>query len=538
MASTTHRGPDQAGIADLRTSRHASRHEDLDTDALQGAILGHLRLAITGQEGTQPLHDCNRRFMAACNGEIWNHLDLRRQLEPEHSLAHDSDAAIVPHVIEEHLTKDATLTDALEAALERIDGEYAIAAVDDRTTVLARDPLGVKPLYYAHNEDGYAFASEQKALWDLGYAARRVPPNSIVTLTPDGVRTRSNLEAIEPDQEEAATPGDAFRVYKKAVEEAMRKRVRGVEEAVVVLSGGVDSALVAAAANRLGQDITCWVAGTPGSPDVEAAKQTAEAMGLELRVAEFDPDDVASWFEELLRATEARNQLHVETALPLFAVCQAAGEEGFRVLLTGQGADELMAGYAWYPRVLAEEGEPGLRGRMRQDRDLLFKETLEREDRVSMTHSVELRVPFLDPAVVRAAERVPLRFLLDDGDDTMGKRLHRELAEAWGVPSTIAWRPKEAAQHGSGSRGILKEAAKRAEPSKAPSGYAPSERLSEVGSSQRYGHAYMDEATKWRIDVDLQWRLDRIAARCNAVAPEEQAALRERVDARMSMGEP
>lgn len=528
METTAHRGPDQAGIADLHDRCHSDHAQDLPTDGLDGeAVLGHLRLAITGQEGFQPLHDCTQGFVTAFNGEIWNHKELRDELEDEHELAHDSDASVVPHVIERYAARGASLPDAVESALGDIDGEYAIAVMDQDTAVLARDPLGVKPLYYGHGDDGFAFASEQKALWSAGLTAERVPPNSLVVLSPQGVDTRQGLHRVDPRDGTIDSFQNAYRTYADAVEAAIAKRVRNVEDVVVVLSGGVDSALVAAGAERLGEDATCWVAGAPGTPDVEAAKQTADAMGLDLRVAPLEPREVATWLPELLRATEARNQLHIETALPLFAVCQAAREEGYRVLLTGQGADELTSGYPWYPKVLEADGPQELRSRMREDRDLLFKETLEREDRISMSQSLELRVPFLDPEVVQAAERIPLEFYLNGTDDAMGKRLHRELAEAWGVPASTAWRPKEAAQHGSGSREILKEAARLVEDSQPPDAYDP--QLGVVGSSQRYGHKYTDEDAKWTLDIPLQWRLDHIAAQAGAIPPWEEATVKRSI---------
>lgn len=530
MDVTAHRGPDGASVADLDHHETATGPE-----ALKGALpelpwaMGHLRLAITGDVGVQPMRDCDHRFVVAFNGEIWNHAELRARLEDDHTMEQDSDADVLPHLIEEHLEGDGLedLADAVLAALDELDGEYAIAVMNEAGTVLVRDPLGIKPLYHAPDGDGHAFASEQKALWACGLEPERVPPNSAVLL--EGPRATVRTRAPPADPEASALPGrdKAFAAYEAAFERAIAKRIRGQERVAIVFSGGVDSAMVAAAAAQHDVEVTCYVAGEPGSSDVAAARETAEAMGLDLRVASLAPEDVAGWLPDVLAAVEDRNQLHVETALPLFAVCRRVREDGIRVLLTGQGADELFAGYPWYPRVLEADGPEGLRARMREDRDLLFRETLEREDKVAMHHSLELRVPFLDPEVVAIAERVPLTLLVDGPGDAMGKRLHRELAAHLGLPEPIAWRKKEAAQHGSGSRRVLQAAVERLGMGAVPADYDPAESIGElVGSSQRYGHRYADAAGAWDLDAALQWALDGLASEEDLVAPAD----RERVE--------
>jgi asparagine synthase (glutamine-hydrolysing) len=525
LKATSRRGPDGAGIATRSKTRHGRTLGALDAAPMEGAWgMGHLRLAITGVAGAQPLRDCAGRFVLAINGEIWNHEVLRAELEESHTMSQDADSVVVPHLIESHLDNGARgrLSVAVGRALARLDGEFAFAAMDDRECVLVRDRLGIKPLYYAAEAGRAAFASEKKALWSLGLEARPVPPGRMVVLTPSGSRVRRWTRVVPPPQPYGDR--DAARAaYAKALEHAIEKRVRGVRRVGIVYSGGVDSALVARGAARADAQGARLVTETPGAPDVEAARAGAAAMDLPLRVVPLDLEEVRRAVPEILAAVEERNQLHVETALPLFFVSRAAAREGFRVLLTGQGADELFAGYAWYPRVLAERGEPALRRQLREDRDLLSSECLEREDKVSMWNHVELRVPFLDPAVVAAAESMPTAFLTAV-DDAMGKRIHRELAEAWGVPSQIAWRRKEAAQHGSGAREALLQAAAHAQP---PPTYDPEASVPElVGSSQRYGHRYMARAKAWRLDAKLQWWLDEAVLARGLVAPEEGKRLR------------
>ena len=133
-------------------------------------------------------------------------------------------------------------------------------------------------------------------------------------------------------------------------------------------------------------------------------------------------------------------------------------------MLTGQGADELFAGYEWYPPILAEQGEDALLSAMWGDLSNLYRDTLEREDKMSMAHSIELRVPFLDPAVIAEAMRISPSLKFDataNGHDPLCKRLHRDLALDMGVPLAIAMRLKDGAQHGSGIHVALENVAKR-----------------------------------------------------------------------------
>jgi asparagine synthase (glutamine-hydrolysing) len=149
------------------------------------------------------------------------------------------------------------------------------------------------------------------------------------------------------------------------------------------------------------------------------------------------------------------------------------------------------------------------------DIEHLYKETLEREDKITMAHSIELRVPYLDLELVRAAMRMDPRLKIDRGDDRLGKRIHRELAEKVGVPEKFAWRPKEAAQHGANIHCAIRSLAERNGFTRAAVqelGYKAQESLPEVlGSSSRYGYRY-GEKELWETEDHVQCYLDQLAA--------------------------
>jgi asparagine synthase (glutamine-hydrolysing) len=181
-------------------------------------------------------------------------------------------------------------------------------------------------------------------------------------------------------------------------------------------------------------------------------------------------------------------------------------------MLTGQGADELFGGYPWYAKVAEKEGYKMLRRHMVEDLLLLYKETLEREDKITMAHSIELREPFLDPDVISVALATSLRLNVRGRDDSFGKHVHRKLAQSLGIPKDIAYRMKEAAQHGSGMHGMLDAIARKHgfSNSSVPSNYLEELKMREkVGSSQRYGYLFGDEKI-WIAEPHMQMYLDSL----------------------------
>jgi asparagine synthase (glutamine-hydrolysing) len=199
------------------------------------------------------------------------------------------------------------------------------------------------------------------------------------------------------------------------------------------------------------------------------------------------------------------------------------------VLLTGQAPDELFGGYPWYQQVIQREGYSEFEAHMRDDFGHLYKDTLEREDKITMAYGIELRVPYLDPRVIGTAFSIDPHLKLRSSKDTWGKYVHRILAEEEGVPQEIAWRPKEAAQHGAGihnrfvalaeEEGFTSQVARELD-------YHMEEDLEEnLGSSQRYGFKY-DKPGQWAVQDHVQLWLDSIAEKFGLLSPQEERDLK------------
>ena len=515
-----HRGPDGAGIVIDNECQRASSLDDIDFKNKKGIVgLGHVRLAITGDaQGVQPFQSSDGRLSLLHNGEIYNFRELFRSVMGRADLETGSDSEALCRLLERAYRGD--LEAAMQQLLPHLDGVYALAVTDGKTTVIARDRIGVRQLYYSFARGLTAFASEKKSLVALlGSDARihRLPPGRMMVIEPGrrDLRTFWNPERLKSSQF-INDPNHAIREYGRVLEEAVRKRVHDRDHVGVIYSGGIDSFLIAFLVQKLGVPFTCYVAGRDeGSSDIEWARRTAAENGFPLEVKLLSTRNIENIVPDIMQTIEDHSLNQVEVAIPVFAAIRMAQEAGERVVLTGQGADELFGGYPWYSTIVDREGYDSFLERSWEDTFLLYKECLEREDKIAMAHSIELRVPYLDPEVIRFAFRVAPKHKIRKGEDSLAKRIHRALGVVLGVPENIAFRAKEAAQHGANVHDVFEQlAASRGYSAQLLDsvGYNPDASVTEkLGSSSRYGYRYGDE-DMWEPMPHVQYYLDTQAA--------------------------
>ena len=513
------RGPDGAGLVADDWVVKSNSISTMQLKNVSGkSALGHTRLAIVGGTcGAQPFCSCDSRIMLEHNGEIYNYKKIRKRLEKRHKFTTRTDSEVIVHLIEDYLRKN-TLLGAIKKTVAELDGVYALAIQDKKTgeIALVRDRIGVRQLYYADTSKFVAFASERKALWKIGIKepTRGILPGSAIIISQDG-RLQS-FQVADPIPQKVRTihrtMASAIEAYRKALIDAMEKRVQDFQKIGIIFSGGIDSVLIAYLASRMVPEVICYTGGVTGSSDIVYARQIADRLGLKLKVCELDQEGVERLVPEVMNVIEDSNAGQVEVALPVYCAVKLAHEDGIKVMLTGQGADELFGGYSWYAKVVEKEGYKILRRHMTEDLLLLYKETLEREDKITMAHSIELREPFLDPEVIKMALATSLRLNVRGGSDSFGKHVHRKLAETLGIPRDIAYRMKEAAQHGSGMHGMLDAIARKYgfEDSTVPDIYLEELKVREkIGSSQRYGYLFVDGKI-WVAEPHIQMYLDSI----------------------------
>jgi len=458
-----HRGPDTHGIYLDGASEKTDHIDNLKVPLLRESriAMGHSRLKIVGRESTtQPFTSCDGRITLIHNGEIYNYQKLKTFLMRHHSFQTGSDSEVIVHLIEETYRGD--LVDAVRKVISLLDGMYSLAVTDGKSLVAARDPIGKKPLYFIKNGNITYFASEKKALWNGKDNPSRVNPGDMLCLDSGGVSVFSG-DHLQLPQIDIVDFREAVEIYKEVLIHSVQKRLTGLNESNlgVIFSGGIDSVLIAQLLQREGKNIICYCTGTKESGDILAARSVAEMLGLRLKTTIIDEAMVEEILPEVIRNVEESGLLQVEVAIPMYMAARLASEDNIRVMYTGQAADELFAGYPWYNDVLHKWGYLRLHERLWEDLNLLYTDTLEREDKLTMAHSIELRAPYLDRDVIQTAMRISPKLKIENAHDTMRKRVHRQAAVELGVPPHLAFRIKDPAQTGSGIHGIIKMIAER-----------------------------------------------------------------------------
>ena len=522
MKSMNKRGPDGTGLfIDNRLYQYESPEKILCNSPNTKLALGHNRLAIVGdRQHIQPFQSCDGKLVMEHNGEIYNYKMLKEKLKKEHHFESNTDSEVVVHLLE-HYYKETGFSDLLKAirkTVADIDGIYALAIKDENEDkiYLVRDRLGIRQIYYGQNDKVIGFASERKGLWQIGIKEPTFSllPGHCVILSD---KISSPIKISEPPINYSNEPifsnlEDAILSYKTALYNSIKKRSQDLSRIGIIFSGGIDSVLIAKITKELVPHVTCYTSGIAGSDDIKFSKLIADELDLDLKINELDVKDIENMLPNILNIIETNNSTQAEVSIPIFGALNLAAKDGLRVVFTGQGADELFGGYPWYFKIVSKYGYSKLKEYMIQDLLLLYKETLEREDKLAMANSIEMREPFLDSDVVKTATSINMNLNIFNNNDIFGKRVHRELAIRVGIPKDIAYREKQAAQHGAGIHGILTKIAekngfnKKMVTKEYITNIAKREKL---GSSERYGYLF-DAKTSWNSSPWVQLYLDKL----------------------------
>lgn len=481
LQTLQHRGPDGTGAwADGKVIYGDLSNIKIPSGSM---AIGHNLLSIVGNQEKQPLQ--SHRIVLTCNGEIYNYPQLRYELEKEdnYNFKTDSDSEVVLALINRYY--NGSLHRCIRNVLELLDGDYSFAAYDGKDLVAVRDPVGVKPLYYGKNNEYFGLASERKALWKVGITeTNSLPPKYMIhnqellplperfswnaSFLKKGLNGNSSnhCESSNPDgsSNNNANIVDKFinnpnkedikNILKDKLLESVKKRIRGLEKVGILFSGGVDSTLLTVICNDLDVEIELYAVGSEGSPDLNFAEKISTNMGLPIYIRMVDEELIREYTPIVLNAIEEWNLMKLGVGMTTYLAAEMAHKNGLRVMLSGQGADELFAGYHRYLGFYHEKGEEAQKDLM-GDVENLYHVNLERDDKVTMASSVELRVPYLDLQIINMAMDIPMKYKINGKDDQLRKCVLREVASEIGVPREIVNRPKKAAQYGSGIHKIL-----------------------------------------------------------------------------------
>lgn len=399
-----------------------------------------------------------------------------------------------------------SLLQAVESVKSIINGDYAFAVYDGENIAITRDPVGVKPLYYStinnyhdYKNDYNVFASEKRAIKSIGNT-------HIKTLAPGATLYNwelvdSNFSAYNINSNKLSNAdinininnmdyGSIKEKIKSILVNSTLSRVNNIDNVGIIFSGGLDSAIIAKILSDNNINVALFSVGAMGSQDLEFSTKLANKLNLKLKKCIVNEDILKDNLDPVLIAineyenfysneysynnvsindsnanntstnTNSIDIIKLGVGMTIYLASKLAAENNISVILSGQGADELFAGYDRYRRNYSkyshlEEAKIAIKKELKYDLDNIARVNLERDDAVTMANSVELRVPFLDKNLINLSTNIPLNYKIKGEDDFLRKHILRDIAKDFNLPEYSYNRPKKAAQYGSGIHKLL-----------------------------------------------------------------------------------
>ncbi|MEA5006474.1 MAG: asparagine synthase-related protein [Rikenellaceae bacterium] len=402
------------------------------------SILGIVRLKIVDIEnGDQPFYNEDKTVGVVFNGEIYNYKSLQNDLiSKSHILKTDCDSEILVHLYEEYG----------KSFLYKLEGMFSFIIYDKKENDFwaVRDFFGVKPLFYAKSDSTYYFASELKAFDNLEVLEyHEIPPGHY--LTSKGLCKYYQLPQFVP------TPDNLSDISKKVrtlLERAVEKRVQTNLPVAVFMGGGIDSVIVNLLACKFHPNVTSLIVGLENSQDVIFAKRLCYDFNLKHHYIPITENELIAFIPDIVRSIETFEPNLIRGSVLSNILAQNANKLGFKVVLCGEGSDEIFGGYGDFLHVSNTNDFQSLLYRYLTD---LYRTQLLRIDRTGMRYGVEIREPFLDRELVEYALNIPPSMKISrllDGRFTTKFILREAFKEL--LPDYIYSRDKQTMMDGAG----------------------------------------------------------------------------------------
>lgn len=429
-----HRGPDWSGIY-----------------CGGAAILAHERLAIVDPEsGRQPLFSPDKKQVLAVNGEIYNHQSIRRRYQDRFQFQTGSDCEVILALYRERG----------DGFLDELDGIFAFALYDVERDeyLIARDPIGVIPLYYGYDKEGRLYvASELKALEGQCDSYSVFPPGHV--LTKRDTKPRRYYERDWFSYDSVKDNPASVDELREALEASVRRQMMSDVPYGVLLSGGLDSSVISAVAqkyagNRVetgGKEAAWWprlhsfAVGLRGAPDLLKARLVAEHIGTVHHEINYTIQEGLDALSDVVYFTETYDVTTIRASTPMYLLARVIKSMGIKMVLSGEGADEIFGGYLYFHK--APSARAFHEETVRKLSKLYLYDCL-RANKSLAAWGVEGRVPFLDTEFLDVAMRINPVAKMCPGS-VMEKKILREAFSSL-LPQEVAWRQKEQFSDGVG----------------------------------------------------------------------------------------
>jgi asparagine synthase (glutamine-hydrolysing) len=429
-----HRGPDWSGIY-----------------CGEKAVIAHERLSIVDPaSGGQPLYSKDKKLILGVNGEIYNHKALREQTQDVYEYQTKSDCEVILALYQEKKEK----------FLDDMNGIFAFCLYDEEEDayLIGRDHIGIIPLYMGWDQHGnFYVASELKALEGVCTKIQEFPPASYLYSKDGEIKRWYTRDWM--DYENVKNNTTSIEDLKKALEDAVHRQLMSDVPYGVLLSGGLDSSITSALAKRFSakriededQKDAWWpqlhsfVIGLEGSPDLAAARKVADYIGTVHHEIHYTIQEGLDAIRDVIYHIETYDVTTVRASTPMYMISRVIKSMGIKMVLTGEGADEIFGGYLYFHK--APNPEEFHKETLRKVSKLNLYDCL-RANKSLASWGVEGRVPFLDKEFIDVAMRINPKDKMA-GPGKMEKWVLRKAFEDT-MPESVAWRQKEQFSDGVG----------------------------------------------------------------------------------------
>jgi len=422
----SHRGPDE---------------HDFYLNA-EGNVITHERLSIIDlQTGKQPIKGTNEAYVVH-NGEIYNHQELRDGILKNHTFHTTCDSEVIVHLYE----------DFGDDICNKLHGVFGFIVIDGNNFLIARDPIGVKPLYWGKDADGAIYvSSEMKSIEDQ-IEVEAFPPGHYFS-------SKTGLvKYYNPEWENYENCHNELDLneLKEALIEATRKRLMSDVPYGVLLSGGLDSSLTSSIVSRFtkeqGKELHSFSVGlNADAPDLKFARIVADFLGTKHHEIYFSIEEGIQNLEKLIWHLETYDVTSIRASTPMYFMSRYIQKTGIKVVMSGEGADEIFGGYLYfhnYPSLEEFQKETIRRVQLLSTADCL------RADKSTMAWGLEARVPFLDRSFLDVAMKIDPKFKVPNRKEGIAekyivRKAFDDKENPW-LPDEILWRQKEQFSDGVG----------------------------------------------------------------------------------------
>ena len=333
-------------------------------------------------------------------------------------------------------------------------GAYAVAAITGDSIIAGIDHIGTIPLYYGENKDHAALATNKKMLWSINIDPTPLRPGQIIKIKEKNITT----EQVKTLENPNPTPTTTERLHERMIQ-ITQEYAKKTPRATVAFSGGIDSLLTAYYLQQNNVRLELIWTGLEDQPEEVIAQEAADYLDIRLHIDTYDSKEVEDTLDNIITSIEEPAPVKTGIAYPFYWASKKTRELGYTTMYSGNGADELFAGYRRYldKHLLGEDPTSDIY----QDIANSYLQNFHRDTKTCLDQNIKLLLPFTHPHLIDYGLSIPINQKLPDNRTEPRKKILRKLALNQGIPEKLSNRPKKAAQYSSGVNKALSKIAKR-----------------------------------------------------------------------------